>query len=51
MQQAIMNWKNLRQNKGQNVQDYTQEFKKRELTLGIPIYTQETSFEVYWWVS
>jgi hypothetical protein len=42
MQQAIMDWQNLRKNRGQNVQDYTQEFRKRALTLGIPLYTQET---------
>jgi len=40
MQQAIMDWKNLRQNKGQKVKDYTQEFIKRGLKLGIPLYTQ-----------
>ena len=38
----MMNWQNLRQGKGQSVQDYTQEFKKRALVLGIPLYTQET---------
>ena len=37
-----MDWKNLRQGKGQNVQEYTQEFIKRALILGIPIYTPET---------
>jgi hypothetical protein len=42
MQQKIMDWKNLRQNRGQNVQYYTQGFRKRALTLGIPLYTQET---------
>ena len=28
IQQAMMDWKNLRQGKGQNVQEYTQEFRK-----------------------
>jgi len=41
MQQAMMDWKNLRQGKGQSVQEYTQEFWKRALVLGIPLYTQE----------
>ena len=38
----MMDWQNLRQGKGQNVQEYTQEFKKRAQILGIPLYTQET---------
>ena len=42
MQKAIMNWKNFRQAKGQNVQSYTQEFKKRALTLGIDLSSQDT---------
>ena len=37
-----MDWKNLRQGKYQIVQEYTQEFKKRALILGITLYTQET---------
>ena len=37
-----MDWKNLKQGKGQNVQEYTQELRKRALILGIPLYTQET---------
>ena len=41
IQQAMMDWKNLKQGKGQNVQEYTQEFRKRDLILGIPLYTQE----------
>ena len=41
MQQALMDWKNLRQAKCQNLQEYTQEFRKRALILGIPIDTQE----------
>jgi hypothetical protein len=38
----MMDWHNLRQGKGQSVQEYTQEFRKRALILGIPLYTQET---------
>ena len=45
MQQAMMDWKNLRQGKGQSVQEYTQEFGKIYLVLGIPLYTQETIFK------
>ena len=37
-----MEWHNLRQGKGKSVQEYTQEFKKIELVLGLPLYTQET---------
>ena len=37
----MMDWQNLRQGKGQSVQDYTQEFRKRTLVLGIPLYTQK----------
>ena len=40
-QQAMMEWKNYRQGKGQSVQDYTQEFRKKDLVLGIPLCTQE----------
>ena len=42
MQQAMMDWQSLRQSKGQSLQEYTQEFRKRALVLGIPLYTQET---------
>jgi hypothetical protein len=42
MQQEMMNWQCLRQSKGQNVQEYTQIFRKKALNLGIPLYTQET---------
>ena len=35
LQKDIMNWKNFRQLKGQNVQDYTQEFRRRPLLLGV----------------
>ena len=46
IQKAMMEWKNLREGKGQSVQEYTQEFSKRYLVLGIPLYIQETS-QVY----
>lgn len=42
IQQELMDWKNLRQGKGQNVQNYTQELRKRALRLRISLYTQET---------
>jgi hypothetical protein len=42
MQQEMMNWQCLRQSKGQSVQEYTQTFRKKDLNLGIPLYTQET---------
>jgi hypothetical protein len=37
-----MDWKNFRQAKGQNVQSYTQEFRRRSLILGIDLSSQET---------
>lgn len=42
MQKAIMNWKNLKELKGQNVQDYTQEFRRRDLMLGVDLQSQDT---------
>ena len=42
MQQAMMSWKALRQLKGKSVQDYTQEFRKRDLILGISLDSPET---------
>ena len=42
MQQSMMDWQNLKQGKGQSVHEYAQEFIKRYLALGIPLYTQET---------
>lgn len=42
MPQEMMNWKCLRQSKGQSVQEYTQTFRKKALNLSIPLYTQET---------
>ena len=37
-----MEWKNLRQSKGQTVQSLTEEFKKKELALNIPLDSYET---------
>eukprot|EP00253_Pinus_taeda_P031900 PITA_31900 len=42
MQQAMMSWQTLRQLKGQSAQGYTQEFRKRELMLGISLDSPET---------
>ena len=42
MQQAMMSWQTLRQLKGQSVQGYTQEFRKRALMLGISLDSLET---------
>lgn len=42
MQQAMMSWKTLRWLKGQSVQGYTQEFRKRSLMLGISLDSPET---------
>lgn len=35
MQKALMDWKKFRQANGQNVQRYTQEFRKRALILDL----------------
>jgi hypothetical protein len=32
-----MEWKNLRQSKGQTVQSFTEEFRKKSLALNIPL--------------
>jgi len=42
MQKAIMSWHNFRQLKGQIVQDYTQEFRKKALLLGVNLNSQDT---------
>ena len=36
-----MNWKNFRQLKGKNVQDYTQEFRRRAFLLGVYLHIQD----------
>ena len=41
-QQAVMDWKCLRQGKGKIVQEFTQEFRKKALALGISLDTRET---------
>eukprot|EP00253_Pinus_taeda_P018789 PITA_18789 len=45
MQQTMMSWQTFRQLKGKNVQRYTQEFRKRELILGISLDSLETLSE------
>jgi len=42
MQQAMMSWQTLHQLKGQSIQGYTQEFRKRALILGISLDSPET---------
>ena len=42
MQKAIMDWKYFKQLKGQNVQVYTQEFRRRYLLLGVDLHSQDT---------
>ena len=42
MQKSIKNWQNFRWLKGQNVQEYTQEFRKRALMLGVELQSQDT---------
>lgn len=42
MQKSIMDWKNIRQGKGKSVRNYTQEFRRKALVLGVYLTTQET---------
>jgi hypothetical protein len=42
MQKDTMDWKKFRQAKGQNVQIFTQEFRRRALVLGVDLSSQET---------
>ncbi|XP_059067200.1 uncharacterized protein LOC131858147 [Cryptomeria japonica] len=42
MQQLTMNWQTFRQAKGQSMQEYTHEFRKWEIALNVPLYTQDT---------
>lgn len=42
MKKSIMYWKKFRKAKGQSVQSYTQEFKRRALILGIDLSSQDT---------
>ena len=46
-QKAMMEWKNYRQGEEKSVQYYTQEFGKRDIMLGIPLYTQEKFLNIY----
>ena len=41
MQQVVIDWQHLRQGKGQNVQEFTQEVRNKALALGIPLDTRE----------
>ena len=40
-----MSWKNFRQLKGQTIQEYTREFRKRDLLLGVKLNSQDTLFK------
>ena len=40
-QKALMNWKYLRQGKGQDVQSFIEEFRKQALNSGIALDTPE----------
>jgi hypothetical protein len=42
LHKAMMQWKNLRQGKGQTIQSFTEEFRKRSLALTIPLDSYET---------
>ena len=37
-----MNWQSFRQLKGQSVQEYTQEFRRKALLLGVELQSQDT---------
>jgi hypothetical protein len=41
-QKETMEWQNFRQAKGQNVQSFTQEFRRRALVLGVDLSSKET---------
>jgi hypothetical protein len=47
-QKASMEWKNFRQAKGQNVQSFTQEFRRRALVLGVDLSSQGNIAQIYW---
>jgi hypothetical protein len=42
LHKTMMEWKNLRQSKGQTVQSFTEEFRKKPLALNIPLDSYET---------
>lgn len=41
MQQAVIDWQHLRKGKGQSVQEFTQEFRKKALALSISLDTRK----------
>jgi hypothetical protein len=42
LHKTMMEWKNLRQSKGQTVQSFTEEFRKKDLALNILLDSSET---------
>ena len=48
IQKAIMDWKIFRQLKGQSVQNYRQEFRRRALVLGVNLSSQDTLLKYIW---
>jgi hypothetical protein len=42
LHKEMMEWKTLRQSKGQTIQSFTEEFRKKSLTLNIPLDSYET---------
>jgi hypothetical protein len=41
-EKALIKWKSLKLRKGQSVWEYTNEFRKMDLMLDVPLTTQET---------
>jgi hypothetical protein len=42
LHKAMMEWKSLRKSKGKTVQSFTEEFRKKDLALNIPLDSYET---------
>ena len=42
VQKSMMEWKNLRRDKGKNVQSFKEEFRKKALGLNVPLDSLET---------
>jgi hypothetical protein len=42
LHKEMMEWKNLRQSKGQTIQSFIEEFRKKALALNIPLDSYET---------
>jgi hypothetical protein len=42
LHKPMMEWQTLRQSKGQNIQSFTEEFRKKDLALNIPLDSYET---------